>query len=58
MPGLEFQPEAAKPCYKSKEEGWTVAEGDRVRIKVMGTRIDAKGIFSIATMADDCLGLI
>jgi len=55
---MEFDPAGQPPCYKSKEEDMVIKQDDEIRLKIVGTRIDANGIFAIGTLMDDYLGLI
>jgi DNA-directed RNA polymerase II subunit RPB7 len=36
----------------------TIQKGEWLRIKIVGTRVDAKEIFAIGTIKEDYLGLI
>ncbi|XP_050444352.1 DNA-directed RNA polymerase II subunit RPB7-like isoform X1 [Adelges cooleyi] len=55
---LQFCPNTSPPCYKSKEENIAIQPEDTIRLKIVGTRVDASGIFAIGTLMDDYLGLI
>lgn len=46
------------PCYKSKDEDIVIHADDEIRLKIVGTRVDATGIFAIGTLMDDYLGLV
>lgn len=35
-----------------------IKEDDEIRVKVIGTRVDASDIFAIGTLMDDYLGLV
>ncbi|XP_043476734.1 DNA-directed RNA polymerase II subunit RPB7 [Leptopilina heterotoma] len=54
---MQFCPNINPPCYKSKEEDVVIQADDEIRIKIVGTRVDANGIFAIGTLMDDYLGL-
>ncbi|XP_033300594.1 DNA-directed RNA polymerase II subunit RPB7 isoform X1 [Bombus vosnesenskii] len=53
---MQFCPNINPPCYKSKEEDVIIQPDDEIRLKIVGTRVDATGIFAIGTLMDDYLG--
>ena len=53
-----FQPQANPPCYQSNDESVKIEKGERVRLKIIGVRNDAKEIFTIATIKEDYLYLL
>ncbi|KAJ1950037.1 DNA-directed RNA polymerase II subunit [Linderina macrospora] len=53
---MEFDPNGNPPSYHSEEQ--KVEKGTLVRIKIVGTRIDATEIFAIGTIKEDYLGVI
>ncbi|ESO11251.1 hypothetical protein HELRODRAFT_104718 [Helobdella robusta] len=55
---MEFDSLSNPQCYKSKDEDAIIQVDDEIRIKIVGTRVDAKEIFAIGTLMDDYLGLI
>ncbi|KAF4520645.1 hypothetical protein B566_EDAN007511 [Ephemera danica] len=55
---MEFCPNVQPPCYKSKDEDVVIHADDEIRLKIVGTRVDATGIFAIGTLMDDYLGLV
>ncbi|GLH00707.1 Uncharacterized protein GBIM_07000 [Gryllus bimaculatus] len=55
---MQFCPNSNPPCYKSKEEDVAITQDDEIRLKIVGTRVDASGIFAIGTLMDDYLGLV
>jgi len=55
---MEYDPNSSPPCYKSKGEDGTIQADDEIRLKIVGTRVDAKEIFAIGTLMDDYLGLV
>ena len=69
---MEFDPDSNPPCYKTKEEDMVIQQGmriwvfisrnnnsdDEIRLKIVGTRVDANEIFSIGSLMDDYLGLV
>jgi len=57
IPGdMEFDPESTPPCYKTKDEDVVIQVDDEIRVKVIGTRVDANDIFAIGSLMDDYLG--
>lgn len=46
---MQFCPNGNPPCYKSKEEEVVIAQEDKIRLKIVGTRVDATGIVSVLT---------
>lgn len=44
---MQFCPNGNPPCYKSKEEEVVIAQEDKIRLKIVGTRVDATGIVSL-----------
>uniref|UniRef100_A0A1B0B496 RNA polymerase Rpb7-like N-terminal domain-containing protein n=1 Tax=Glossina palpalis gambiensis TaxID=67801 RepID=A0A1B0B496_9MUSC len=54
----KFCPNGNPPCYKSKDEDVVISGEDKIRLKIVGTRVDATGIFAIGTLMDDYLGLV
>ncbi|CRL01943.1 CLUMA_CG015045, isoform A [Clunio marinus] len=55
---MQFCPNSNPACYKSKDEDILIAAEDKIRLKIVGTRVDATGIFAIGTLMDDYLGLV
>ncbi|PVD26001.1 hypothetical protein C0Q70_13669 [Pomacea canaliculata] len=53
---MEFDPSSNPPCYKTKDEDIVIQPDDEIRIRIVGTRVDAKDIFAIGTLMDDFLG--
>lgn len=41
---MTFCPTGKPPCYRSKEEEVVIAGDDKIRLKIVGTRVDATGI--------------
>ena len=54
---MEFDHASCPPSYKNKDEDVVIQKGDFIRIKIMGTRVDANDIFAIGSLMDDYLGL-
>jgi len=43
---MEFDPQGQPPCYRSKDEDIVIKSDDEIRLKIVGTRVDASGIVS------------
>ena len=41
-----------------QDESVVIKEDDEIRLKIIGTRVDANDIVCIATLMDDFLGLV
>ncbi|KAH8926654.1 hypothetical protein BT69DRAFT_1214975 [Atractiella rhizophila] len=61
-PDLKFDPNSNPPCYSSEEDTQTIAVNTKVRLKIVGVRIDATEITEqfgqIGTIKEDFLGPI
>lgn len=44
---MQFCPNGNPPCYKSKDEDVVITAEDKIRLKIVGTRVDATGIVSV-----------
>ncbi|GAV02411.1 hypothetical protein RvY_12981 [Ramazzottius varieornatus] len=55
---MEFDSASTPACYRSRDEDITIQQDDEIRVKIVGTRVDAKDIFAIGTLMDDYLGLV
>ncbi|CAO3596958.1 RNA polymerase Rpb7 [Absidia repens] len=53
---MRYDPNSTPPCYSSDDQ--VINKGAQVRIKLVGTRIDATEIFAIGTIKEDYLGVI
>ncbi|KAK9718817.1 DNA-directed RNA polymerase II subunit [Basidiobolus ranarum] len=53
---MKFDPNGNPPCYQSEDQ--IIEKGGLVRLKIVGTRIDATEIFAIGTIKEDYLGAI
>ncbi|SAM05989.1 hypothetical protein [Absidia glauca] len=53
---MRYDPNSTPPCYSSDDQ--VIHKGAQVRIKLVGTRIDATEIFAIGTIKEDYLGVI
>lgn len=50
---MQFCPNFNPPCYKSKEEDVVIQADDEIRLKIVGTRVDASGIVSNEILFDE-----
>ena len=55
-PDMDFDPNSNPPCYKTADESSVIKADDEIRVKLIGTRVDANDIFAIGTLMDDWLG--
>ncbi|KAJ8508398.1 hypothetical protein ONZ45_g9326 [Pleurotus djamor] len=55
-PDMKFDPTSNPPSFASDEQ--IVEKNTRVRLKIVGTRVDATEIFAIGTIKEDHLGVI
>lgn len=46
---MQFCPNGNPPCYKSKDEDVVISGEDKIRLKIVGTRVDATGIVMSST---------
>ncbi|KAL1924608.1 uncharacterized protein VTP21DRAFT_4262 [Calcarisporiella thermophila] len=53
---MKFDPHSNPPCYASEDQ--EIKKDVHVRIKIVGTRVDATEIFAIGTIKEDYLGVI
>ncbi|KAL7423367.1 DNA-directed RNA polymerase II subunit [Cryptotrichosporon argae] len=53
---MKFDPHASPPCYRSADE--VIQKDTKVRMQVVGCRIEATDIFAIGTIKKDFLGQI
>ncbi|TFK20251.1 DNA-directed RNA polymerase II subunit [Coprinopsis marcescibilis] len=56
QPDLKFDPNSNPPSYSSEDQ--IIEKGSKVRLKVVGTRVDATDIFGIVSMKEDHLGVL
>lgn len=54
---MVFDASSNPPAYKTDDEDVVIAQDDEIRLKIVGTRVDATDIFAIGTLMDDYLGL-
>jgi len=57
-PDMKFDPNASPPCFVNSEEQISIERNAKIRLKIVGTRVDATEIFAIGTIREDYLGLI
>ncbi|XP_065842409.1 DNA-directed RNA polymerase II subunit RPB7 [Oscarella lobularis] len=55
---MEFDPNSNPPCYKTRDEDVVIQQDDEIRLRIVGTRVDANDIFAIGTLMEDYLGLV
>ena len=58
---MKFDPNANPPAYAGESEDTQdskVEKGECVRLRIIGTRIDATEIFAIGSIKEDYLGCI
>ncbi|XP_023319602.1 DNA-directed RNA polymerase II subunit RPB7 [Eurytemora carolleeae] len=55
---MTFDPNSNPACYKTADEDMVIQQDDEIRLKIVGTRVDASDIFAIGTLMDDYLGLV
>lgn len=53
---MTFDP--TEHCFASEDESVKISKDDEVRLKIVGTRVDASEIFAIGSIKEDYLGLI
>ncbi|ORY24861.1 RNA polymerase Rpb7 [Naematelia encephala] len=53
---MKFDPNASPPCYRSNDE--IIQKDSKVRIQIVGCRVEANDIFAIGTIKKDFLGQI
>ncbi|KAI8974091.1 RNA polymerase Rpb7 [Pilobolus umbonatus] len=53
---MKFDANGNPPCYSSEDQ--VIQKDVQVRLKIVGTRIDATEIFAIGTIKEDYLGVI
>ncbi|KAE9410677.1 hypothetical protein BT96DRAFT_961464 [Gymnopus androsaceus JB14] len=55
-PDMKFDPNSNPPSFASEEQ--IIEKNTRIRLKIVGTRVDATEIFAIGTIKEDHLGVI
>jgi len=55
-PEMKFDPNSNPPSYASNDQ--VIERDTHVRLKIVGTRVDATEIFAIGTIKEDHLGVV
>ncbi|KAF8880217.1 hypothetical protein CPB84DRAFT_1792702 [Gymnopilus junonius] len=55
-PDMKFDPNSNPPSFASEDQ--IIEKNTKVRLKIVGTRVDATEIFAIGTIKEDHLGVI
>jgi len=55
---MNFDAQSTAPCFISEDGTVKIEKDSEVRLKIVGTRVDATEIFSIGSIKEDFLGLI
>ena len=55
---MHFDANSTPPCFKTDDESVVIKQDDEVRVKIIGTRVDATDIFAVGTLMDDYLGFV
>lgn len=58
---LSFDPKASNAAYTNGQTGAdavSIEKGSKLRVKLIGTRVDATEIFAIGSIKDDFLGSV
>jgi len=55
---MHFDPQSSPPCIVSEDGAIRLEKDTEVRLKVVGTRVDATEIFAIGSIREDFLGVI
>lgn len=53
---MNFDHEAEIPRYSTKTEQKFIQKDDRIRVRLIGVRIDNKELFAVASIIEDYLG--
>ncbi|KAI7840222.1 hypothetical protein COHA_006004 [Chlorella ohadii] len=49
---------AHEPCYQTADGEQKIVPGSEVRLRIVGTRVDASDIFAVGSIKEDYLGVI
>lgn len=49
---------AHEPCYQTSDGEQKIVPGSEVRLRIVGTRVDAADIFAVGSIKEDYLGVI
>ncbi|EFN54224.1 hypothetical protein CHLNCDRAFT_36106 [Chlorella variabilis] len=55
--GFEFNT-AHEPCYQTADGEQKIVPGSEVRLRIVGTRVDASDIFAVGSIKEDYLGVV
>lgn len=53
-PDMKFDPNANPPCFSNPDDNISIERNARVRLKLLGLRVDATEIFAIGGSPPDC----
>ncbi|KAH9479293.1 DNA-directed RNA polymerase II subunit rpb7 [Psilocybe cubensis] len=56
LPDMKFDPNSNPPSFASEDQ--IIEKNTKIRLKIVGTRVDATEIFAIGTIKEDHLGVI
>ncbi|CAI8031360.1 DNA-directed RNA polymerase II subunit RPB7 [Geodia barretti] len=48
-PEMEFDPNSTPPSYTTADQDVVIQEKDSIRLRIVGTRVDANDIFAVGT---------
>lgn len=54
----EYETSIVPACYKTKSDDPAITVEEKIRVKIIGMRIDLSGLFVVGTLMDDFLGII
>eukprot|EP01112_Ceratiomyxa_fruticulosa_P007570 TRINITY_DN196_c0_g1_i1.p1 TRINITY_DN196_c0_g1~~TRINITY_DN196_c0_g1_i1.p1 ORF type:complete len:173 (-),score=21.30 TRINITY_DN196_c0_g1_i1:294-812(-) len=55
---MDYDPNSSPPSFVSADSSTRITKDDEIRVKIVGTRVDAQEIVSIGSIKEDYLGLI
>ena len=55
---VKFDQNTNPPCYRNDDGDTTIQEGSCIRLRIVGTRVNAMDIFAIGSLMEDYLGVI
>ncbi|EEC04846.1 DNA-directed RNA polymerase subunit E', putative, partial [Ixodes scapularis] len=50
---MQFDPNSNPPCYRTQDEDVIIQQDDEIRLKIVGTRVDASDIVSCSPASSD-----
>jgi len=56
--GVSFDETATPPQFTSSDARTRIGQGDSVRLRIIGSRVDAHEIFCVGSLNDDYLGVL